>query len=688
MSATLEELVVKLTAETSSLQSELANATKVTEKASQDMQKALEEFSQKGTQQLSAFDQAVATMAGVIGGDLVLGALNKLKEALAFVITQLHDGVDAAAKDEQQLTRLANALALTGHYSTEAMKSLQDYVEAQERITGTNSSVIASNLATLESITHLRTEGLMKAETAAMDFAAAFGIDVETANRLVAKGIEGNVGAFKRYGLEVKAGADKAQNLDNVLKALSTTQGAASGQMGTFTGSLTKLSIVYEDFLKQVGKAIIQNPVFKAIIDELTKSIDEMGNTAKTNGPLLQKAIGQALVSIVETLGVATEGMDLFFRTVTGGIDSLNLFSNVATDVLKGIRDDFDFDFSDTEKSFDSLTETFSRDTTLSTLAQKLADVSNRAQIAFDTMGEGADVVAPKVKGATKEVTDLTEAQKNHIKVITDFAQGLADQGAAIDANYKNQMDALTVQLDSELITRQNYADLTVQAMLDQQAKEDAALEDAHNQKLIGEAAYQNAKTALAQKQNADALALSKKLSDQEKAEQDKRKENLSSTFNTIATLADSNNKTLSTIGKAAAITQATIDGYVAVGKALASAPPPFNFALAALVGTAAAANVAKIAGVGLATGIDEVPGVGSRDNYPAVLAPGERVVPKKTNQDLKKFLNNQDGNGKTINLTLNINNNLPASREAGAAMIEQINEALANGSLKILGMT
>ena len=40
-----------------------------------------------------------------------------------------------------------------------------------------------------------------------------------------------------------------------------------------------------------------------------------------------------------------------------------------------------------------------------------------------------------------------------------------------------------------------------------------------------------------------------------------------------------------------------TIDGVVAVQKALASAPPPFNFILAGIVGAAAAVNVAKIAG-------------------------------------------------------------------------------------------
>ncbi len=66
--------------------------------------------------------------------------------------------------------------------------------------------------------------------------------------------------------------------------------------------------------------------------------------------------------------------------------------------------------------------------------------------------------------------------------------------------------------------------------------------------------------------------------------------------FGNLAGLSRSENKKLAAIGKAAAITTATIDGVLAVQKALASAPPPANYALAAAVGAVQAANVAKIA--------------------------------------------------------------------------------------------
>ena len=74
-------------------------------------------------------------------------------------------------------------------------------------------------------------------------------------------------------------------------------------------------------------------------------------------------------------------------------------------------------------------------------------------------------------------------------------------------------------------------------------------------------------------------------------------------TLSTIATMARSNNSTLAAIGKAAAITQIAIETPVAIAKALAAFPPPFNFVAAGLVGTAMAAQAANIAGVQLAEG-------------------------------------------------------------------------------------
>lgn len=65
--------------------------------------------------------------------------------------------------------------------------------------------------------------------------------------------------------------------------------------------------------------------------------------------------------------------------------------------------------------------------------------------------------------------------------------------------------------------------------------------------------------------------------------------------FSELAQLSSSGNSRIAAIGKAAAVAQATIDGYLAVQRALAAAPPPWNFAMAAAVAIRTGAQVAGI---------------------------------------------------------------------------------------------
>lgn len=188
-----------------------------------------------------------------------------------------------------------------------------------------------------------------------------------------------------------------------------------------------------------------------------------------------------------------------------------------------------------------------------------------------------------------------------------------------------------------------------------------------------------------AQARNASQAQFEKELTEIKEAQNKQRAQDQRDTLNSIATLTSSSNKTLKAIGKAAAITTATQDGIVAVQKALASAPPPLNYALAAGVGAATAQNVARIAG--LQSGIDSVPGVGTADNFPALLAPGERVVPTKTNQDLTQFLaaqrNASGGGGTVINITVQEAFGVDAET-IGIKVVESINAASDRSGVKI----
>lgn len=103
--------------------------------------------------------------------------------------------------------------------------------------------------------------------------------------------------------------------------------------------------------------------------------------------------------------------------------------------------------------------------------------------------------------------------------------------------------------------------------------------------------------------------------------------------FGNLASLTSTGNRELVAIGKAAAVTQATIDGYLAIQKTLAAYPAPWNYAMAASVAVKTGAQIAGIMSTNVgnfATGGQIM--VGGRDgvdknNINMNVTKGERVT-------------------------------------------------------------
>ena len=150
-----------------------------------------------------------------------------------------------------------------------------------------------------------------------------------------------------------------------------------------------------------------------------------------------------------------------------------------------------------------------------------------------------------------------------------------------------------------------------------------------------------------------------------------------------LTALMQTKNKELFAIGKAAALANAVINTAKGVTKALAQGGI-LGPALAATVVAAGAVQIAAISAQKLATGIDEVPGVGTADNFPALLQPGERVVPKQTNKDLKAFLANDGKKSSQVVVNISIGTVL-GSEESGMMIVDMLNNAIEKNGAKLL---
>lgn len=217
--------------------------------------------------------------------------------------------------------------------------------------------------------------------------------------------------------------------------------------------------------------------------------------------------------------------------------------------------------------------------------------------------------------------------QAQRVTYYEQIRNQLMREGIVLSAQYvageNAKVDALMRENDA--LMRQQQINSTISSIVDPLKEKEMML--ANEQYYYDELKRLREEDYLSEEQYAQAKA------QLEYKYKEMRLSNYSDMFGKLASLSSSGNRELAAIGKAAAVTQATIDGYLAVQKALASAPPPMNYINAAATGVATAAQIAGIMSTNVgnfATGGQVM--VGGRDgvdknNINMNVTKGERVT-------------------------------------------------------------
>jgi hypothetical protein len=279
---------------------------------------------------------------------------------------------------------------------------------------------------------------------------------------------------------------------------------------------------------------------------------------------------------------------------------------------------------------------------TYNATTQAATDLLKQGALSQDQFTQAVDAGARKYKEATDPLFAMNEAMdKNQV------AAGL--YGQAVEKNaFAEQVRQAFLEKNIDLSTNATAAQKAEAAAII--AKNNALLQQQFIQSQIGSIIN----PMLEQQQTIDAKAAMYAEIDRLEAtsvlthaqhEQAKyaldakyselRLQNASNTFSALAQLSSSGNSKLAAIGKAAAVAQATMDGYVAVQKALASGPPPWNYIQAAAVGVMTGVQVAGITNTSTNVGnfaqggqfmVDGRAGV-DNNNVNMNLSRGERVT-------------------------------------------------------------
>jgi hypothetical protein len=510
-------------------------------------------------------------------GDLV-EITKKLGEVLLEPLEQFR-------KQELAVNSLNTAMVAQGVYTRELSDQYQEMAKSLQKVTLYSDDQIIQAQAQLQSF--LGTTQVTKELTmATLDFATANRKDLATSAEIVGKSITSATNALQREGIAVDVTADKQTRLAQVISGIEGKWKDQARAAADGLGVWKQLQNSFEDLQKMIGERLAP------IVTALGQQIKSLADATDNARPLVD--------GLVIVFGYLAQAISYAFAEVKSELTAFfGLLPAIGTAIDQIVHGQF--------------------------------------KQAMDTLKEGA-------KSTTDSITATWQAHAERVAAIDDAMydrreMDLAKEDALLKQSAINKAKMAGDQAAIELTNQQLKNDqeiLNTQTHLDELKNLSLTAQlDRINSMLMNEqsATMQNAleqrKRVIMQQMTSEELKRSETaLFEFRKAQNAARLADQQSTLSTISTLSQSHSKELAAIGKAAAITQIAIETPVAVAKALAAFPPPFNFVAAGLVGAAMAVQAAQIAGVPLAEGgiVRATPG-----GTPAIIGEGgrdEAVIP------------------------------------------------------------
>lgn len=579
----------------------------------------------------------VSTALGTFGGNIALKGFEALSGAISKSTKFISDSIDAAAEQEAALNKLAQSLRATGEFSQQAVEDFSEFASALQKTSVFGDEIVIGQIAIAKSFGATNEQAKQLVQAAA-NLASTFGGSLEENVFKLGKTLSGTVNReLSKVLPQLKSLSEEALKAGDAFSVVNERfGGAASSELSTYAGSTTALSNAFSDLQEEIGAFVTGSETIGSIIKVSTGLIQEITQSIVDYRTEQQRSNG----TLVETEGTLTSLTEKYSQVR----DEIEKYQSVVdADKSKSLLGSlFTFDNAPLAKErVQQLTAELAR---LDSQIQKAAEqVAAQKTAETKTGGAGADQTAQEIQ----KIKEL-EAQKTFI-----VAQAELERQNA-------QLEAANVSIENDQVRSESELQRIVEFETQKKELEFQFAEQKAN--LIEDRSLREAELSKIGKERELAFAqiANKNIIDNEKLKyqnlqnqafffkrfedqtQKERIANLQSTFGQIATLSQSGNKTISAIGKSAAIANATIDGYAAVQKALASAPPPVNFALAAAVGAATAANVAKIAGVNFQEG-GFVPQTGATrgpDNKLASIREGELVLNADQQRNLLNIIN------------------------------------------------
>lgn len=225
--------------------------------------KVLSKTEQQSQDFFSTFKLGASKIAGAVG--VAVAAYRTLSSAIA------------QASEDAKLTRQIEAsLRATDEASQSAVEGVLAFADAIKNATGISDDLAKQTFITAKSF-GITTEEAKKLTTAAIDLAAATGVDVETAVRQLGGTLDGSIGKVGNLGAEFRNLTTEQLKSGAAIDLVSQKfGGSAVKELDTYQGSANQLKNAWDDLLKSIGKTSVESDAAKASMSSLAKFLDSV----------------------------------------------------------------------------------------------------------------------------------------------------------------------------------------------------------------------------------------------------------------------------------------------------------------------------------------------------------------------------------------------------------------------------
>lgn len=547
--------------------------------------------------------------------------------AFAALSAEVGFSVHAYAEQEEASNKLTAALKHQGIYSRELFANYREQADALQKLTGVDDDAIVKGQALVQGYLG-QIQVTEELTTAVLNFATTQKMDVESAFALVGKSISGSVNALARYGIEVDSNSSKQEKMAAIIQGLNVKFEGQAAAVGEGLGVYKILGKEISDLQEAMGKR------FAPAATAAGKALVDFVSGIKDNKPVVD-----FLVSMI-TAGVVVGGLGLV--VATAGMAFLKLKAALAAAQVATTA------MSIATKGLVAATGLGLLVIIATEIYLNWSSIWPRMQAGFQAFVNNIGTLGQGLATLLKGVFTLDVAM---------IKEGLAQAQSAFTDGFKEYQTTVAAknQEAKAALKEQDQADRDEQVEIQEQRRaEDQERQDQENARKVAgaqETALNERSAQIAyneEKKNEQIKSNNTYLLEQQKygkayatVNREIRDSDVGKSATYFATMQDmqrSQNSTLRSIGKAAAITQITMDTARGATQALTAFPIPFvgpalGMAAAAAIiafGAERIGTVTAAADGGLLSG-----GIPGKDSINLLGMPGEVVVPTRNFDEL-----------------------------------------------------